>query len=232
MADPHKIEKIKKVSKAGAAEQQPVAEVQEQPKRVAPNKEEFDKLLLNQQNEKQKPQKAELADASRKSSPMDEIRDLNSGSAKPTRVTPAEVVAQTQEAINKLEEIKGKLNTPKLNIPDSVSTLMRNKIVHMDENIRIALSRTGSEYQTPSAPIAVTPTDSPVVRFLGLLTHGQYQLQNLAGELAKFSGKEISPANLLAIQIKVGYIQQEIEFFSGLLNKALESTKTIMNVQV
>jgi hypothetical protein len=37
---------------------------------------------------------------------------------------------------------------------------------------------------------------------------------------------------MLRIQLKVGYITQEVEFFTAVLNKALESTKTIMNVQV
>jgi len=45
-------------------------------------------------------------------------------------------------------------------------------------------------------------------------------------------GNQLSPATMLLIQIKVGYIQQEIELFTSMLNKALESTKTIMNVQV
>ena len=43
---------------------------------------------------------------------------------------------------------------------------------------------------------------------------------------------QITPANMLAIQMKMGYVQQQIELFTSLLNKALESTKTIMNVQV
>jgi hypothetical protein len=46
------------------------------------------------------------------------------------------------------------------------------------------------------------------------------------------NNKEITPANMLRIQMKVSYMQQEIEFFTAVLNKALESTKTIMNVQV
>jgi hypothetical protein len=37
---------------------------------------------------------------------------------------------------------------------------------------------------------------------------------------------------MLAMQVKVGFVQQEMEFFTGMLNKALESTKTLMNVQV
>jgi hypothetical protein len=46
------------------------------------------------------------------------------------------------------------------------------------------------------------------------------------------NGKEISPANMLRIQMKVGYIQQEVEFFTAVLNQALQATKTVFNVQV
>jgi hypothetical protein len=71
-------------------------------------------------------------------------------------------------------------------------------------------------------------------RFLGLLTHSQAQLGNLAGDIKGITtmDKELSPATMLLLQVKVGYIQQEIELFTSMLNKALESTKTIMNVQV
>jgi hypothetical protein len=237
MAQLEKIEKIKKISKGAPAVDHDYM-AQQELKRVSPNKEEFDRLLQAPQNgltaqKELTAQKTEHLDPKIKSSPIDELRDLST-SSKPTRVTPAELVSQTEKAINKLDEVKGKFQSPDLQIPDSVKTLMQNKITHLNENIRIALSKTGAEYQKQSDPVAAIPKDNPVLRFLGLVTHSQFQLQNLAGELEKMhlNNKEISPANLLAIQIKVGYIQQELEFFSSLLNKALESTKTIMNVQV
>jgi hypothetical protein len=97
--------------------------------------------------------------------------------------------------------------------------------------LRIALTKAGVEY-TPAEK--VSPTENPIVKFVGYLTHAQYQLQHLGDtiEQLQLTQKELTPANMLAIQIKVGYVQQEIEFFTSLLNKALESTKTIMNVQV
>jgi hypothetical protein len=75
---------------------------------------------------------------------------------------------------------------------------------------------------------------SPIDRFLGMLTHSQTQLQSLASDVVKLQGPDgnITPANMLLIQIKVGHISQEIELFTSMLNKALESTKAIMNVQV
>lgn len=44
--------------------------------------------------------------------------------------------------------------------------------------------------------------------------------------------EEISTANMMAIQIKVQQVQQELEFFSNLLNQAMQASKTLMNVQV
>jgi hypothetical protein len=95
------------------------------------------------------------------------------------------------------------------------------------------MNRAGLEY-TPQPAGNQSGLIAPIDRFIGFLTHGQYQLQKLASDvqMMHLNKEEISPASMLAIQIKVGYVQQEIEFFANMLNKALESTKTIMNVQI
>ena len=228
MADAQQpIQKIEKVKRAKEASK-PVEDVaaQEDLKRMAPNKDRFDQLL----SPKAEKITTEKTEPSRKSSPIEELREINSKKV-PTRVTPSELIAQTQEVVNKIEEVKTKLSTPNLSLPESSKALMNNKLSHIDENIRIALSKAGIEAREG---VAAAPTENPVLRFLGFLTHGQYQLQTLALEVEKMhlNKQELSPASMLSIQIKVGYIQQELEFFSGVLNKALESIKTIMNVQV
>jgi len=43
---------------------------------------------------------------------------------------------------------------------------------------------------------------------------------------------KLTAGRLLAVQVKLSFVQQELEFFTNVLNKALESTKTIMNIQV
>jgi hypothetical protein len=118
-----------------------------------------------------------------------------------------------------------------LELKGSVQNLLRNKLSHIDENLKIALHRAGVEYVPPQK---VEAPKNPIERFLGFLTDGQHQLNTLANDvnLMHLNRKEITPASMLAVQIKVGFIQQELEFFAALLNKALESTKTIMNVQV
>lgn len=93
------------------------------------------------------------------------------------------------------------------------------------------MSRTGAEYAPPPGP---EKSQNVINRFLGLLTDSQDKLEKLTADIKSVdNGKQpFSPATMLVLQMKVGQMQQEIEFFTTVLNKALESTKTIMNVQV
>lgn len=225
-----KIEKIKKIArKDGAAK---IIEPQEELARLAPNKDRFDNLMQPAKPEKIA-QEAKF-DPSRKTSLMDEVRELNSKTDKPTRITPAELVAKTEQTVQQIQDLKSKLSAPDTSLKESAVPILRNKLSHVDESIRIALSHAGSEFpDKPTVPIV--PKENVISRFLGLLTDGQYRLQTLGVDVERIAAdktSEISPAKLLLIQIKVGQIQQELEFFTAVLNKALESTKTIMNVQV
>jgi hypothetical protein len=233
MAMEDKIEKIRKVSrKEGAAQK---FEPQEELQRVAPNKERFDNLVQQQAQQPEKIAEDRKFDPSKKTSLMDEVRELNSKTDKPTKVTPTELIAQTEQAINRIDDLKAQLQTPAATIKESAVPLLRNKLTHIDESIRVALSKAGSEFSEAVPSVTpVGPKENPMARFLGMLTDGQSKLESLAGEVERMAlnGHDINPATMILVQIKVGYIQQELEFFAGLLNKALESTKTIMNVQV
>jgi hypothetical protein len=226
-----KIEKITKVKKAATSEGiEGITEAQEPLERVAPNKERFDNLVNAPQEKVTAAEKIESPQA--KSSLMDEVRHLNQRVDSFSKISPKQLVAQADDVINQIDVIKEKLATPNLEIKPSTQTLLQNKLSHIDENLRVALSKAGLEY---------APTDhlenkkaNPIERFLGFLTSSQTQLASLSNEInmMHLNDKEISPANMLRIQLKVGYITQEIEFFTAVLNKALDSTKTIMNVQV
>ena len=221
-----KIEKVKKVSKPVKAAEMPIPT--EELTRIAPNKDHFNDLMKQTKTEKIT---LEKQDPSKRNSLLDEVREVGSRSDKPTVVSPPELIAQTEQASNKMGELKATLQQPGAELRESAVPLLRNKISHIDENIKVALNKAGLEVQAP--PVSA-PMDNPIHRFLGFLTHGQHQMQNLAVEVEKWhlNKVEITPATMLSLQIKVGYITQELEFFSSLLNKALESTKTIMNVQV
>ncbi len=224
------IEKIAAVDKIGRGTKAPkITPPSEDVTRVAPNKDYFEALM------QQKPKQVEAIgqmDPATKPSIFDQMRDLNHHVDQVTHLSPKDLAVQSEKVIAQIQEVKNHLQTPNLELKGSVQTLLQNKLTHIDENLRVALSKAGIEYQVP--PVQTAAPSNPIDRFLGFLTDGQYQLQHLSDDLTSMglSKGNLNPANMLAIQIKVGYVQQELEFFTSLLNKALESTKTIMNVQV
>lgn len=227
-----KIEKIEKNKDAARVADGGIDEMQNLD-RLPPNKDHFDSLV-NTMNE-QKSTRTTVSDTIEpvtKSSLMDEVRNLNQRVDRFAKVTPKDLVAQADEVVKQIETIKSKLTTPDLELKPATQTLLHNKLSHIDENLRVALSKAGVEYN-PTTHLD-NKTVNPIDRFLGFLTNGQTQLASLSNEINQMhlNDKEISPANMLRIQMKVGYITQEVEFFTAVLNKALESTKTIMNVQV
>lgn len=228
-----KIEKLEKVSESARSadgSRDDVRELERQP----PNKDHFDSLVNNAAEQKtpRRTVSSEQIEPVTKSSLMDEVRNLNIKVDRFSKVNPTDLVAQAEDAVKQIETIKGKLKTPDLELKPATQALLQNKLSHIDENLRVALSKAGLEY-TPAANLE-NKAVNPIERFLGFLTNGQEQLASLGNEINQMHlhDKEISPANMLRIQMKVGYITQEIEFFTNVLNKALESTKTIMNVQV
>lgn len=224
-----KVTKIEEISES--LEKQKVdRELVEPTERAAPNKEQFDALM---NLEKQRAPAVVRTGSGERASLMDHVRDIHHKVESVSRASPQEVVAQAQDVIKQIESVKTQLATPHLEIKGSVQSLLKNKLTHIDESLKIAMNRAGMEY-IPQEFDQKSNLVSPIERFIGFLTHGQYQLQKLANdvEMMHLTGTEISPASMLAIQIKVGYVQQEVEFFANMLNKALESTKTIMNVQI
>lgn len=223
-----KIDKVKKIKKAFKPAPTEIVDNQDQA-RVAPNKDKFDKLVSH------KPEKVTATDKiepTTKASLMDEIRDLNHKVNQASKISPDKLVAQADDLVDHIDLLKDKLSTPDLQLKKSVQHQLQGKLEHIDENLRIALSKAGVEYKSPEDKSLASI--NPIERFLGFLTHGQEQLKTLSNEveLMHLNKKEITPANMLRIQIKMGYISQEIDFFTATLNQALQATKTIMNVQV
>lgn len=170
--------------------------------------------------------------ASKSASLMNELSTLNKNVSSISNVSPEHIKIQAKESIAQIENIKTQLSQAHTEIKPSYQTLMRNRLAHIDDNLKIALNKAGVEY-TPPPQVANTGSTNPMQKFINMLTHTQHQLDNLNVSVDQFNNTgQITPINMLAIQMKMGYIQQQIELFTSLLNKALESTKTIMNVQV
>ncbi len=232
MALADKIEKIAKVEKA--LSKGPTELVENDLKRMSPNKEHFDTLMVPEKVEKLDKvitdQKIDPSD--KKNSLLDTAHEMGT-KTESLKVDPAEIIAQTEKASNHITAYAHQLEAPQAKIKESYTPLVHNKLSHINDSIRIALSKAGGEIKEAVPPLPALSNDNPIFRFLGLLTDGQSKLQSLSTEVEGWSNKtDISPAKMLAVQLKVNFITQELEFFSSLLNKALESTKTIMNVQV
>lgn len=230
MSDPteDKIEKISGLSEkpsAGKAAQMDKM-LQET---VAPDKVKFDSAM-DVENVSSKINTEEQL----KTSLMDEIRNLHRQVDVTTRASPEQLGTQVDTVIAKIDDLKAKLNTPNLEIKHSVQNILQNKLDHIDGNLKVALDKAGLEYPPPVDRASKASLATPIGHYLDFLTDGQTKLSMIGSEVAKMGaeGKQFSAADMIAMQIKVGYVQQELEFFTSLLNKALESTKTIMNVQV
>jgi vacuolar-type H+-ATPase subunit I/STV1 len=218
------IEKIEKVgAKSGI---NPLEGASEPEVRVAPNKEHFDSLYTQQTD-----MDVRKVDTSRVSI-VDEVSNVGK-KVDQMKIAPSteQLVAQAEEAVGKIRELKEKLNGADVSIKPEYKSNLRNQLSHMDETIKVTLNKAGVEYH---GPVAETSSKNPIQRFLGYLENGQNQLETLGSEVQKMhaTNQTLSPSAMLAVQYKVGIVQQQIEFFTGVLNKALESTKTIMNVQV
>lgn len=226
-----KIEKIGKVTRKGDVQSADETFNEENPiKSIEVNKEHFEALMMQ---EKKKPQ-VEAIDADSKSSKptlMDEVANFSQKVESASRSNTKNIKVQAAELIAKLDDLKTKLSTPDLEIKSSVQTLLKNKLSHIDENLKIALNKAGIEY-TP--PVEQKNLSTPIERFLGYITSAQSQLEKLGTDIDSASVRKgnLSPGDMLQIQYKMGIVQQQVELFSNLLNQALQSMKTVMNVQI
>lgn len=227
-----KIDKIAKVGSKGLAPVPDPSEVQGT--RIAPNREKFEALLDRDVAQAGSQSKTvNTVQAPEKPSLMDEVRKMNSRTETLAQSSPDGIRVQAQELIEHIDDLKSQLRSPNLKLRGSVRNLLRNKLEHIDDNLKIALNKVGIEY-SPLSGEAAAPGANPIHRFIGYLTNSQYQLQNLSHVIEQhhLMNKEFTPANMLALQIKIQYVGQQIEFFTASLNKAIESTKTLLNVQV
>jgi hypothetical protein len=226
MPDNEVIEKISKISGDGKEETTTS-------KKTVPNADHFEGLMQQSTDpSKIKVEEAGLEEATKTNSLMDEVRN-SSNSTYYGKATPDTLTAETQNVISQIDQIKESLSDPNLQLKGSVQTLMNSKLEHIDESLKAALENLGSssEYKSPAGLPSMA---NPLERFIGFLTHSQYHLDHINDDVAALAlnGKELSPAAILAVQVKVTMVGQQLEFFTSCLNKALESTKTVMNVQV
>jgi hypothetical protein len=217
--EPEKISGIE--STQGSKKVESTSEV-ESTERSSPNKEKFDQLTSKPAEPTQQVQNENIG----KPSPMQNVQPVEPSS----RPSKAEIVQKTDAMVHRIDDIKKELSTAG-QVNPAYHNVLQSKLSHINESVKIALSKVGVEGAAMKPPASVTGNGA-IDKFLGMLTHGQSEMTKLSSSMSGDASGSFSPGQLLAVQIKVNHMQQEIEFFTSALSKALESVKTIMNVQV
>jgi|GEM_PF-1840154 len=236
----YKIEKIEPVKKSNTAH--PTSEIQgiDTEEKIAPSKTKFDAAIVKA-DESYVQSREDIA-VSRKrvrSSEESPLTELALSDKKVQRLEPVNIdkVIDNSKALREqfrrpIEELEGAIEKyPNLKLSPVAESQLSKKLVHIDTTLRSALGVAGVE---ANALPEVSKEMNPLLKFLNYLTHGDQNLSSLAKEAATLANTKgsISPAKLLAIQVKINFVQQEVEFFTGVLNKALESAKMLMNIQI
>src|SRR5581483_9629858 len=226
-----KIEKIEKIDAAPKGERST-----EQIKEIeAPTKAKFDNALakadVNFERNYQAQQLKTTNDPMQGQARPSLIEELSQSEAKIQRLQPA-----TQESIStQSDTIRKNLQAPVTSIEDALKAnpsiklspidqaTLSERLVHIDSSLKTALDAIGGgPAEVKSLPAKSAPTANPLYKFLDYLTHADYQLSNMTNEIQalNLSGNNLTPGKMLAVQIKLSFVQQQLEFFTNVLNKA------------
>ncbi len=157
--------------------------------------------------------------------------DLAHGALPPAGPTMSTLLAQTTQAQSTLGDMATQLNTPNLKLKQSSKYILKNKLSSANAHLRSAASKMGAEI----APEKETPAGAgPLQKFLAMITDGQNQLEGAQDLIKglKDKGESLSAADMLLVQIKLNKAQQELEYSSILLSKAMDDIKMLMNIQL
>ena len=139
--------------------------------------------------------------------------------------------AQVTNTQSTMDDLQSNLNYPNLKLKSSHKYILKNKLTDANANLRAGNAKMGADI--PQEPNPATFT-GPLAKFLSYLTDGQNQLVAAKTQLQnlKDKGDSLSPADMLLVQIKLNKAQQELDFSSVLLSKAVDNFKTLMGVQL
>jgi len=231
MSDHGKFEKIEPI---GGSE--PKRRIQLGPEEDGPSKVKFSEALSKADPSKvQLREQVAISEPSSVEEKRQSLMDLSvARAAESQKVTPTvkSIADQAADIRTQIERPRAVLLANE-NIPidPKWTAALTGHIEHVDRGLRDA-SKLVTGVEVGSTVAADKPA---MVKFLSYLTESDKRLSATVEEVNALSNNKdgrLSPEKLLAVQIKLGFVQQELEFFSAVLNKALESTKTVMNVQI
>lgn len=141
------------------------------------------------------------------------------------------LLSQVKSSQVMLSDMNNDLNTKNLKLKQSQRYVLRSKLTSANNYLQAANVKMGT--QTP--PLAPHTTGGGIMgKFLNYISDGQSNLMAAQQQLLNLKGKgdALKPADFLAIQIKLAHAQQEIEYASVMLSKAVDDLKTLMNIQL
>lgn len=243
-----KVEKIQKLEKVQATT--PGFDIAQNAIATDPLKTKFDNAFAKANVAYIEPVQTEQIQPNRKPSLIDELglgnsrtpitgpatidSIQNTGNQIRTKLqTQIDNVNSTSEQVDKFLEERP---DAKININPVHESQLSGKIVHIESALKSVLRTAGVEVNPQIESRVTGSMKNPLVKFLNYLTQNDQQMGSMLDEINSINvGADKPPltaGEMLAIQAKLGFIQQQLEMFSGILNKALESVKTVMNVQV
>jgi hypothetical protein len=142
------------------------------------------------------------------------------------------IMSQVQLAEGTMSGIQNQLSYPDLKLKGSQKFVVKNKLSDVNDSLRSANAKLGAP--EASATAISSGATGPLARYLDYVADGMNQLESAKRQIAnlKTKGTSMSPADYLMIQIKMNKAQQELDFTTVLLSKAVDDFKTLMNVQL
>ncbi|NDD58765.1 MAG: hypothetical protein EBZ47_05890 [Chlamydiae bacterium] len=161
-------------------------------------------------------------------SPFDLAQGPKSGITSPNLGT---IMNQVSLAQNTMSGLQTQLVTPDLRLTESQKKIVKSKLTDANTSLKNANAKLGA----PEVELSQKPTSSgPLAKFLDYVADGMNQLDSAKNQISdlKNKGSNLTPADFLMIQIKMNKAQQELDFTSVLLSKAVEDFKMMMNIQL
>lgn len=161
-------------------------------------------------------------------SPFDLVHGQGSVQMGPSLQT---LLTQVTSAQTTLGDLNNSLNTPNLRLRQSQRYILNNKLSEASTHLRAANTKLGG----PEAPEpTVKPGSGPIAKFLAFVADGESQLEGTKASIAALNakGESLSAGDMMLLQLKINKAQQELEYCSILLSKAVSDVQTIFGIQI
>ncbi len=156
--------------------------------------------------------------------------ELQPSTLQPGTPTLETLLNQTRNTQDRLGTIEQQLQAPNMKLKRSQTHLLKNKLQDSTDHLQAAAGRLGLPPQEPQTAVL----SSPVGRLLSYIGHGQDVANSVEERLKTLAktNKQINPADMLFVQVKLAQATQELDYSTILLGKVMTAITTLMNTQL